>query len=134
MRDYIAPIELIVRVVIKRDENILLCKPIDKDYFFLPGGHVEFGDSLEETLYKELSEETGIEKDEISNISLVSHLEQVYGDGDQKRHELNMIYKIDLLTSREIVSQEDHIEFHWLATSEIEHTKILPNGIKNYLY
>lgn len=133
MRDYIAPIELIVRVVIKRDDSILLCKPIDKDYFFLPGGHVEFGDTLEETLYKELSEETGIEKDEIENVKLISHLEQVYGEHEKRRHELNMIYTIDLVTDREIVSQEDHITFSWISVSEIEHTYILPGDIKQFL-
>lgn len=133
MRDYIAPIELIVRVVIKRDECILLCKPVDKEYFYLPGGHVEFGDTLEETLYKELSEETAIEKNEIENITLVSHLEQVYGENEQKRHELNMIYAVGLVTDKEITSQEDHITFSWVPVSEIENAYILPADIKQFL-
>lgn len=111
----------------------MFCKPINKDYYFLPGGHVEFFDSLETTLYKELEEEIGIKKEELTNVTFINHLEKMYGEGGQKRHELNMVFSAELTTSREINSLEDHIVFDWVNISDIQTSYILPEGIKQYL-
>ena len=51
------------RAVIIVDKHILLCKTkgLKPDFYFLPGGHVEHLESLEQTLKRELLEEIGYE-------------------------------------------------------------------------
>ncbi len=51
----------IVRGVIRDGKHVLLCKQRTGDYTFLPGGHVEFGESATVALLRELHEEIGIE-------------------------------------------------------------------------
>lgn len=52
-------IEIISRGIFVKDGKILLCRSVEDDHFFLPGGHVEFGESGEVALAREMKEETG---------------------------------------------------------------------------
>lgn len=54
-------IKVLVRAVIEKNGNILVCKRKDKDYYFLPGGHIEFGESAENALKREIKEELNLE-------------------------------------------------------------------------
>ncbi len=126
-------IELIVRLIIKRDSKILLCKNLKKGHFYLPGGHVEFGDSLEKTIYKEMYEELGLRQENLKNISYSGHLEQIYMEDDVEYHELNMIYTAEVPNDIEMVSQEEHIAFEWVDMKDLETTNVLPKTIIPFL-
>ena len=54
-------IHVLNRYVIIDQGHIFLCKPLDLpiNFYFLPGGHVEHGESVETSLLHELMEETG---------------------------------------------------------------------------
>ena len=54
-------IHVLSRGVIIDQDHILLCKTLDLpiSIYFLPGGHVEHGESVETSLLRELMEETG---------------------------------------------------------------------------
>lgn len=119
-------IELIVRVIIKRENKILLCKMKKQGYYFLPGGHVEFGDSLIDTIYKELQEEIGLKREQINNILYKDFLENFFENSDEKHHELNMIFTANIDETLEIKSQESHIDFEWIEMSEIHNINFLP--------
>ena len=53
-------IHVISRAVIIDKNNILLCKTLELEisFYFLPGGHIENGESAENSLLRELQEET----------------------------------------------------------------------------
>lgn len=48
------------RAAIIHDDKILLCKTLDLEisFYFLPGGHIEHSESAEDSLLRELKEET----------------------------------------------------------------------------
>lgn len=56
-------IHVLSRAVIIDDAHILLCKTTDaqSNFYFLPGGHIEHGESAEEALKRELIEELGFQ-------------------------------------------------------------------------
>ena len=56
-----AKIELIARGLARRDNDVLLCLNLKGGYAYLPGGHVEFGESAREALEREFVEESGIQ-------------------------------------------------------------------------
>ena len=61
-----------VRAAVERDDQILFLRARDSSgasedgcWYFLPGGHVEHGETLENALRREILEETGLEIDQI---------------------------------------------------------------------
>ena len=50
-------IHLIARGFLTCGEEIILCQTKDAKWFFLPGGHIEDGESARATLLRELREE-----------------------------------------------------------------------------
>lgn len=135
MNKYNNTIELIVRLIIKKENNILLCINKKNNYRFLPGGHVEFGDSIEKTIYKEMEEELGWKPEVISNLSFQSYFEQIYiHQGDStKHHELNMIFKAEINSSATIQAKEDHIDFEWVEIEKIDSINIKPKDIIRFI-
>tara|TARA_B110000459_G_C16623323_1_gene503239 strand:+ start:5804 stop:6022 length:219 start_codon:yes stop_codon:yes gene_type:complete len=56
-------IHVLSRAAIIHQDKILLCKTVDIDlnFYYMPGGHIENGESAEIALHRELQEETGFE-------------------------------------------------------------------------
>ncbi len=123
-------IELIVRIIVKREDAVLLCVN-KKGTYFLPGGHVEFGDTIEETIYKETKEELGWERDQIKSFSFKGYLENSFTpkDGTEPRHELNMIFDAEINENTPTQSQESHIDFQWVPLQDIKNIRLLPSAI-----
>lgn len=126
-------IDVIVRAIIVNDagEKILFCSPKDKRYYYLPGGHVEFGETSKKALKRELLEETGIKVNEADFI-FVGTEENIFLQKGQKRHEMNIYFRIaaSSLFLEEIVSREDHIVFSWIPFSALAQFPILPASVK----
>lgn len=121
--------EIIARAIIRSDENILLVRQRGKSWSFLPGGHVEAGESVEHALVRELAEELGSEAKITDFAGAVEH---GYLEDGAMHHELNLVFRATL-SDREPVSQEDHLEFHWLPVDQLSATDIRPAPLKHAL-
>lgn len=121
--------ELIARAVIRRDNRMLLARQRGKSWSFLPGGHVEPGEPIESALTRELAEELGTEA-KISHF--LGAVEHGYVEDDTTHHELNLVFEVALDTP-EPVSQEDHLEFHWLPLDQLSDASVRPTSLKNAL-
>ncbi len=135
MNKYKDTIELIVRLVIKRENKILLCLNKKNNNYFLPGGHVEFNDSFEKTIYKEMAEELGWSKSDIKSFKFNWYLENFYFSKDEAEPhaEVNMIFDVEIDDNTKIQSQEPHIGFDWVELQNISNIKILPETIVPFL-
>lgn len=118
-------IEIIARALIVDEENILLCENIKEKHYFLPGGHLEFGESLKEALAREIEEELGV-SGTVQN--LIGVLENTYKSEENIHHEVNMIFSAELSTI-EVMSQESHIKFHWVKAKDLSSMNLLPSKL-----
>ncbi len=125
-------IEIIARAIIvdKNSEKILFCAPKNESYFYLPGGHIEFGETATIALARELKEETG-EEISPSKFSFVGTNENLFTQNEKFHHEINLYFHLDGVFSSEqkIISKEDNIIFLWISISELSHYRILPESI-----
>jgi 8-oxo-dGTP pyrophosphatase MutT (NUDIX family) len=111
-------------------ENIILCRAKGKKWFFLPGGHIEDGESAREALLRELEEELGESGYKIS--SFIGMCENIFSmDKNTLHHEFNVIFEVGLPKDFVAVSKEEHLEFIAIRSDEINDYDILPSGIKD---
>ena len=121
------PIEIIARAVILRDQQILLCRAKGADWFFLPGGHVEFGEMLERALTREIKEELGLYARIGARIATV---ENMYTKKQRRYHEINFLFEAKISDKAKVKSQEDHIEFSWYDIDLLKNVRLLPVSVK----
>lgn len=122
-------IEVIARAVIVHRGKILLCKRKAADYFFLPGGHVEFGESIPTALYREIKEELGVS---VKSVKFLSIAENIFKYKKGIAHEINFVYQV-FLKNNSIRTMEKHLVFEWVDLKSIGKKKILPDIIKKKL-
>ena len=119
--------ELLVRALIIRDRKILVCQTRGRDYFFLPGGHIEFGETMQEALNREISEEMGAK---VVRANFIGGVENLFQQDATQKHEISFVFQAEI-DSKEVVSIEDHITFSWLAMDEFIDSNVLPPALKD---
>jgi len=115
-------IEITIRLIIQDRGKFLLCKDKYKDYYFLPGGHVEFGESVKQALAREIKEELGLP---VQKHKFIGAVENLYIENNRKRHEISLVFEVKVknLKAR---SKENHIDFFLKNKKELTKEKILP--------
>ena len=126
-------IETIARGVCVVDGKILLCLPKDRSYSYLPGGHIEFGETGREALVREMKEETGLDA---TAGELLGVVESQFVQKGEKHCEINLLYKMSLDSrlspSSPVSSCEDWICFDWVECDRIDSVNLLPSEMKRY--
>ncbi|MBC8331413.1 MAG: NUDIX domain-containing protein [Anaerolineae bacterium] len=69
------PLSIGVRVLMVKEDQVLLVKHVYQDEWFLPGGLVEQGESLQAAARRETSEEVGADLRDIALFGIYSHRE-----------------------------------------------------------
>ena len=125
MNEYeLAGIEIIARGVCVQEGKILLCKAKGGATTYLPGGHVEFGETGRQALVREVEEEMGVDAETGAFLGVVENAFLQHG----KPHaEINLVYALSLAEG-ETTAQEDWIEFEWRALSNLD--DLLPEAFR----
>ena len=115
--------QLAVSAAIFRDDRVLLVRRArspGKGFYSLPGGRVEFGESLHTALHREVDEETAIR---IEIVGLAGWREVLPGAGGGGGHYLIMSFAARW-TAREPVLNDEHDDFKWLAPDALGDLKL----------
>jgi 8-oxo-dGTP diphosphatase len=115
-------LQLAVSAVIFRDGKILLVRRSrspGQGFYSLPGGRVEFGESLHTALHREVDEETALD---IEIVGLAGWREVLPGAGGGG-HYLIMSFAARW-TGKEPVLNDEHDDFKWLATNALGDLKV----------
>jgi len=115
-------VEILVRAVIQDKEKILVCEKVGKNYYFFPGGHLNFGESTKKALIRELKEELGLS---IKECSFIGGSEHRFIEDGKKHHEINLAFKVPVgKISTE--SKENHLRFFLMDKRQLAKEKVLP--------
>ena len=116
--------------VILRGKTILLIKRGNepfKDYWALPGGYVDWNETTEEAVAREVMEETGLKV-------ISTKLIDVYSSPDRHpKQVINIAYAVE--TSGEPMAADDALEFKWFPIAELpaqlafDHIKIIRDSL-----
>lgn len=118
--------EVCVRAIIQDKRKILVCYHKEKGYYFFPGGHLNFEEKIQDTLFREIKEELNVKVKKIRFIGLVDNF---YEETGKKHHEINLVFetKIDKITQK---SQENHIGFILFDKKRFLKEKVLPIALQ----
>lgn len=124
-------IEIIARGVCVQNGKILLAYFKEKEYYFLPGGHVEHGESIFQALKREILEETGLSA-QIKDLAFV--FEHTWKNKERLVHEMNYILTYDIREAPEdIPAKVDHLKFVWVPIEQFNAITFLSKEIRGYV-
>jgi len=124
---------LIARAVILNDDHVLLARQKGMSNTFLPGGHINIGESAAAALKREIDEELGLELDVEGYLGAV---EAGWEDGGAEHFEINHIFKAGIKgtsSGSPPESQEDHLEFLWSSIDDLYANDLLPHPLKKLI-
>jgi 8-oxo-dGTP diphosphatase len=115
--------EIIARAVILKNNKILVCKNIKQNdkYYYLPGGHIEFGEPAEIALARELKEELDLS---VKSMRFIGALENVFKQNKKNHHEVNLVFNV-VVNEIKDKSCEDHLGFLFLHINEFKQKDFL---------
>ncbi|SRR6266404_5373959 len=113
------------------DDRVLLVNHPRYNFWLAPGGHVELDEDPDETLFREITEETGYKPNEIRVLSTKpdikgSGIKPLFTPNYMDTHEANaphrhisLMYFVKALHGSHLKSDE-HTDARWFTQSEIE--------------
>ncbi len=105
---------LLARAVVRDAGHVLLVRADGQSHSFLPGGHVETGEGLEECLRRELREELGVQATVDRYRGVVEHRWRRAGE---QQYELNHCFNVDSPSLHADIApppREDYLTFGWV--------------------
>ncbi|MBQ5530397.1 MAG: NUDIX domain-containing protein [Kiritimatiellae bacterium] len=128
MAEYeLAGIETIARGICVREGKLLVCRSKGGDTCYLPGGHIEFGETGREALVREMAEETGLAA---APGAFAGAVESKFVQNGKPHAEINLVYRMELPDGAEVRAREDWIEFDWVALGRLDEAKLLPETFR----
>ena len=126
-------IEIIARGVMVRNGHVLLCHNRKKKNYFLPGGHVDLGESAKKALSREMMEEIGLP---CTVGRFVGASEHTYVWRGERIFEVNLVFEMKvrgLEPSRPVPSREPKLEFIWWPAAKLTRSKLEPFSLREDL-
>ena len=120
-----------VGAIVIKDDKVLLVKrgiPPSKGLWAIPGGHVELGETLQETAEREILEETGIvirAKKPVYTFDLIER-----DDTGEIRFHYIVVDLMAEYVRGEPLGADDALEARWLSWEEIEALPVSQNTLK----
>jgi ADP-ribose pyrophosphatase YjhB (NUDIX family) len=99
-------VELKAMCLFRKDGKLLVSKGLDsvkqKHFYRLLGGHVEFGETAEAGIRREIAEELA---SEIENLKLLAVIENIFTYEGRGGHEIDYLFSADLV-NKDLYNQE----------------------------
>lgn len=113
-------------VIADTEGKILLHKRSDNNLWSLPGGAMDLGESIEQTIIREVKEETGFDVEVLKCIGIYTDPEHVieYSDGEI-RQQFSICFKCRIIGGNLRISSES-TQVCFFSKKELEHLPMHP--------
>lgn len=111
--------------ILKKNDELLFVKHIkkEKEYWLLPGGGVDYGETFQSSLRREFKEEVNLDI-EVKEMLFISEAIAP----DNTRHIVNMYFEVEQLGGELKLGEEDILkDAEYLKISDLDNHIIYPN-------
>jgi 8-oxo-dGTP diphosphatase len=115
------PVKATVGAVIEGPKGVLLAlrnHPPFEGFWCLPGGHIEFGEDVEDALHREIREETGLT---ITDHRFLGYFTEYFPELDWHAVALMFVVKVK---GSEVRQESEVKELRWFSKAELRQTKL----------
>jgi ADP-ribose pyrophosphatase YjhB (NUDIX family) len=107
-------------IILDEAGRILLHRRDDNELWSIPGGEIEVGERIADTVVREVKEETGVEVEPQGIVGIYSNPHHVveYGDGEV-RQQFSVCFACRLVGG-ELVTSDESLEVGFFTPAEIE--------------
>jgi 8-oxo-dGTP diphosphatase len=125
-------IEVIARGLLFNGSRVLLCRNVEAGYFYLPGGHVEFGEAAAGAVEREFEEECGLK---VKSGPCVLVTEGSFEARGKRHHEVNVVFHVERIgdVGEDVTSHEDGLAFEWVDVASLTDVDLRPQSIRAWL-
>jgi len=126
-------VEVLARGVYICEGQLLVCHTAGSDNTYLPGGHVEFGESAPVSLVREIAEEMGVKSRAGRFLGAVEHAFMQKG---RPHCEINLVFELTIprvRPGRPIPVQEGHLDFRWLPLADLGASALEPQALRRLI-
>ena len=124
--------------IIIHNNKLLVHRDVKSDHYALIGGRVEIGENSENTIKREIKEETGKEIEITGYIATIENFFEMKGE---KYHEIMFIHKAEfkdekdksIIETIKNIEGEDNLRYEWIDLKDINKYPIKPEIIKDIL-
>lgn len=114
-----------VRALIVSDNKILIVKELDGgDWWAIPGGGVDYGESLKDCLLREIGEEIGVQSSSVSSDFQIVHYN--IGKVVNGVPRMNVFFKVSV-PENEIIKTDDVEKWEWFTRNEFMELGLNPS-------
>lgn len=128
---YKSPSVAVDGIIIKNDKIVLIKRGDDpfKDRYALPGGFVDYGETVEDAVIREVKEETGLVVDVYDLLGVYSAK-----DRDPRSHVMSVVFIIKIISGK-LMAGDDAKEVGWfdlldLPSLAFDHSNIINDFVK----
>ncbi len=125
--------------IIKQNEKFLVMRVNKTDYYHIPGGHIEIGETSKDAVIREINEEIGCE---VKNTTLFAIQENFWLRNGKNCHGIEFYYIVEPKDQMEQIDYEriendkgedKLLEFKWVTVDELKNIDLKPSNIKELL-
>lgn len=124
------PINVLGRVLLVDCEHLLVVRR--PGHTFLPGGHVEYNESLKQAIRRECCEELS---EDVEINDFVGILEHSFNDKNGPYHEINFIFlgKMACKYPKLPKAGEKDLEVAWIKITDLAKEDLVPHEIHDFI-
>lgn len=117
-------IHVLARAALVRAGQLLVCKTLDleKNFHFLPGGHVEHSENVHTTVQREMMEECGLDVTVQRFLGCLEYRFEPDHSSICHNHEYSFIFEVtapSIKAGQILPQKEAHLEITWLPLEEL---------------
>jgi ADP-ribose pyrophosphatase YjhB (NUDIX family) len=114
------------RLLMLVGDRLLLASDRGESWYYLPGGAVESGETVEAALGREIREETGLAA---SSLEFVGCVEDVRVEHGSAHHEINVIFAVALSHRTQVASREAEIDITSVSARDLHQFDLRPANL-----